>query len=448
MMSTTSKMKTTKAHADYRVWAACILAITLSMVSTPPVQAAGGYLTLQTDSIGYGTGVEMDFKIVASSLPNGWMVEVYTPPPYSPSGLCQINSLGRSKVNVDQETRVVTGRLNYPIDFSTPNGASCNTWYGGTYTAMVSDITQEGKRFTGTFHVSNSVPSSTGAGSVTFTSAAGEFPYISAVSEGSLPIEGKPSGVSFPFGFYHWINNHLSNGQKALITLTYPTAIPAGSQYFKFINGAWVNATSLLGSNDGDNIITLSIVDGGFGDSDGLVNGEVSDDPGGVAIPGPDAKVAAITVSRTFAYAGVSSQPIGLKVSVANQGLRPATFTITARANSTLVGTQDVTLDAKASTVVSFSWDVQLSIGNYLLSAEASLIPGEVNPADNSLTMVDVFQVRKAGDVDGDADVDIDDLIEVFLHQFTASIPSYYDIDNDGDVDIDDLINTFLHQFT
>ena len=48
-------------------------------------------------------------------------------------------------------------------------------------------------------------------------------------------------------------------------------------------------------------------------------------------------------------------------------------------------------------------------------------------------------------DVDGDGDVDIDDVINTFLNQFTTNLT--YDIDLDGDVDIDDLIIVFLHQF-
>lgn len=56
-------------------------------------------------------------------------------------------------------------------------------------------------------------------------------------------------------------------------------------------------------------------------------------------------------------------------------------------------------------------------------------------------------------DADGDSDVDIDDLIDVFLNQFSATCPfpavakAHQDVDHDCDIDIDDLIDTFLSQF-
>jgi hypothetical protein len=68
---------------------------------------------------------------------------------------------------------------------------------------------------------------------------------------------------------------------------------------------------------------------------------------------------------------------------------------------------------------------------DYLCEIHASVMFGELNAIQP--------------DVDGDGDVDIDDLIQTFLNQFTTNLQN--DVDNDSDVDIDDLITTFLHQF-
>jgi len=60
----------------------------------------------------------------------------------------------------------------------------------------------------------------------------------------------------------------------------------------------------------------------------------------------------------------------------------------------------------------------------------------------------------KDTDTDGDSDIDLDDLISVFINQFTATCPfseaykAHMDVDNDCDIDLDDLITVFISQFT
>jgi hypothetical protein len=63
--------------------------------------------------------------------------------------------------------------------------------------------------------------------------------------------------------------------------MTYPSNVPVGAQYWKVIGGTWTDVTSLLGDDDGDNILTLTITDGGLGDADFMADGEIND-PGGV----------------------------------------------------------------------------------------------------------------------------------------------------------------------
>jgi hypothetical protein len=68
-----------------------------------------------------------------------------------------------------------------------------------------------------------------------------------------------------------------------------------------------------------------------------------------------------------------------------------------------------------------------------------------VSDGVTTLMVTQTVIVWRCPDVDGDTDVDIDDLIGVFLNQFTSNLQ--YDLDADGDIDIDDLIFVFLNQF-
>ncbi len=128
-----------------------------------------------------------------------------------------------------------------------------------------------------------SVAAANGAGVVTFTTDAGVFLALTAIPESSLPLAGKPAGLTFPYGFFTWTIGNLTPGQTVTVTITYPARVPTGAQYWKVIGGVWTNVTSLLGSDNGDNVLTLTITDGGLGDADGAVNGQISD-PGGVGI--------------------------------------------------------------------------------------------------------------------------------------------------------------------
>jgi beta-propeller repeat-containing protein/NHL repeat-containing protein len=130
---------------------------------------------------------------------------------------------------------------------------------------------------------SRSVNSATGAGTVTLSTNVGNFSSVTAVAEGSLPTAGKPTGVTFPYGFYSWTIIGLSPGQAITMTMNHPSAIATGAQYWKVIGGVWTNVTSLLGSDDGDNTLTLTITDGGLGDADGIADGQITD-PGGVGV--------------------------------------------------------------------------------------------------------------------------------------------------------------------
>jgi YVTN family beta-propeller protein len=134
------------------------------------------------------------------------------------------------------------------------------------------------------------VNTATGTGIATFTTSNGSISGLTALAQSQLACAPK-SGFNFPQGFFSFNITNLTPGATVIITITLPSYMPIGAQYWKCINGNWVDCTSLLGSNDGDNILTLTLTDGGLGDADGVVNGTIVD-PGGPAVAAAAAQAA------------------------------------------------------------------------------------------------------------------------------------------------------------
>lgn len=156
-----------------------------------------------------------------------------------------------------------------------------------------------------------------------------------------------------------------------------------------------------------------------------------------------DVAVASVTVSRNFGYANISANPIKVNVTVSNPGTSTEIFTISAFANSTFIGAQSVTLVAGSSLVVGLNWHPELlNRGSYVLSAQASMVPGETNLANNLLTD-GTFKVRLPGDVNNDCTINILDLVTIAISFDTTPTSSnwnpYADLNNDRAINILDL---------
>lgn len=112
--------------------------------------------------------------------------------------------------------------------------------------------------------------------------ALGSVGYQSANSVGAAP----PAGVSFPAGVVNFTTTGCTAGGTVTITLTYPSALPAGAQFYKYgpaTAGAaptwYVHPATIAG-----NTITYTVTDGGVGDSHPAAG--VITDPGGPGVPG------------------------------------------------------------------------------------------------------------------------------------------------------------------
>lgn len=104
-------------------------------------------------------------------------------------------------------------------------------------------------RCTATFDlISRSADSTTGAGPVTFTTSAGDFWSLTAVAEDTLPTAGKPSSLSFRFGFFSWTVDGLALGKSVTMTMTYPSPVESGAAFWKVIGTDWIDASSLRGA--------------------------------------------------------------------------------------------------------------------------------------------------------------------------------------------------------
>ncbi len=124
----------------------------------------------------------------------------------------------------------------------------------------------------------------TETGIVTFSTTTGSFSSYSNIDVESIPQEwGRPS-AELLYGLFSFTITSLPVGSTVTVTISFPSDIPAGLEYWKVHDGEWILLPAeFVGSNDGDNILTLTLTDGGIGDDDGVANGVIAD-PGGPGI--------------------------------------------------------------------------------------------------------------------------------------------------------------------
>jgi hypothetical protein len=131
-----------------------------------------------------------------------------------------------------------------------------------------------------------SPPSSRGHGKflVDVTATAGTslaFTEGIAETDASLNQAGKPSGYEFPDGLVSYQVIEVAPGSTVTVKVTFPSGIPAGSKVYKVGPAGYQEVVNpvIHGAT-----VTLTLTDGGTGDSDGLANGVIVD-PVGVAAP-------------------------------------------------------------------------------------------------------------------------------------------------------------------
>jgi len=123
-----------------------------------------------------------------------------------------------------------------------------------------------------------SIVTDTGTGPALFAPSAGNIATLEAIPA----VAPAPQGVTFPHGMFDFQICCIEEGQTITVTITLPDPVPQGTVWWKYHDGEWYwlpNET-----DNGDNIMTITLTDGGLGDADGVADGFIRD-PGGPGNP-------------------------------------------------------------------------------------------------------------------------------------------------------------------
>ncbi len=122
------------------------------------------------------------------------------------------------------------------------------------------------------------ITAATGGGAITLEASSGTLATVLAVAP-STQI-APPTGISFPRGLVSFTVTGLSVGATTTVRITLPVGTTA-TGYYKLVGSTWANAISIVAFSN--NVVTLTLTDGGEGDDDGVRNGVIVD-PGGPTI--------------------------------------------------------------------------------------------------------------------------------------------------------------------
>jgi len=108
-----------------------------------------------------------------------------------------------------------------------------------------------------------------------------------------------------------------------------------------------------------------------------------------------DVAVTEIEVSTLIASPG---NVVGINVSLQNQGSYAEILDVTAYVNSTIIGTQQISLNEDSATMVSYAWNTTgYAKGDYLIHVAVTPVPGEADLSDNTKTADSLVTILTIG---------------------------------------------------
>jgi PKD repeat protein len=137
---------------------------------------------------------------------------------------------------------------------------------------------------------------------------------------------------------------------------------------------------------------------------------------------------------------------VTITVKVKNKGTFTETFDVTAYYNTSIIATTTVVnLGPYAPKTLTMQWNTTgLPIYvNYTVSAQAEILPDEADTSDNTI-IYGTVRTRALGDIDGDRDIDIFDIVKIAtLYGVTNTDPNWNiqaDLAPNGKIDIFDVV--------
>jgi hypothetical protein len=125
---------------------------------------------------------------------------------------------------------------------------------------------------------SEEVSTDPGTGDASFTASPGAIENLTAVATPS----GAPT--EFPHGMFTFEVTGIGVGEEITLTVELPDPVPVGTKWWKYHNNTW--SPLPIGSDDGDEIITVSLKDGRTPDDEDSTPGQITDQ-GGPGDPTP-----------------------------------------------------------------------------------------------------------------------------------------------------------------
>jgi hypothetical protein len=169
----------------------------------------------------------------------------------------------------DVSSRTIDAETNWWGDASGPYHATLNPT--GTGNAVSDNVDFDPWLGAAPVPTENVAPVT--GGTASFATSVGNIANLTALA---VP-PGAPAGITFPHGMFSFQICCLTPGETVTLTVTLPSKVPIGTRWWKYQAGSWYSLP--IGDDDGDNVITVTLQDGGAGDEDS-VPGQITDDGG------------------------------------------------------------------------------------------------------------------------------------------------------------------------